>query len=74
MLSNAQQDWVISFAQEIIRINSLSGEEKQVADAIAAKMRSLDYDEVKIDPYGSVIGIRKGSILARASCLMGIWM
>ncbi|MEM5775443.1 MAG: M20/M25/M40 family metallo-hydrolase, partial [Anaerolineaceae bacterium] len=60
MLSAQQQEMVIAFAQEIIRINSLSGQEKAVAEAIAAKMRSLDYDEVQIDPYGSVIGIRRG--------------
>jgi putative selenium metabolism hydrolase len=60
MLSKVQQEMVVSFAQEIIRINSLSGQEKAVAEAIAAQMRALDYDAVTIDPYGSVIGVRKG--------------
>ncbi len=60
MLSKTQQEEVISFAQEIIRINSLSGEEKAVAVAIRAKMQALDYDDVKIDPYGNVIGARAG--------------
>jgi putative selenium metabolism hydrolase len=61
MLSRAQQDEVISFLQEIIRINSLSGEEKQIADAIQSKMRVLDYDDIQVDPYGSVIATRKGA-------------
>ena len=61
MLSKAIQEEVISFAQEIIRINSLSGEEASVAAAIQARMESLDYDEVRVDPYGSVIAIRKGA-------------
>ncbi|MCE5208040.1 MAG: YgeY family selenium metabolism-linked hydrolase [Chloroflexi bacterium] len=60
MLSKAQQDRIVTFAQEIIRINSLSGQEKSVAEAISAKMRALDYDQVSIDPYGSVTATRKG--------------
>lgn len=61
MLSTAKQDEVIAFAQQIIQINSLSGHEQQVAEAIQGKMRSLDYDDVQVDPYGSVIATRMGA-------------
>jgi putative selenium metabolism hydrolase len=60
MLSRSIQEEVVAFAQEIIHINSLSGEEGAVADAIQDKMRSLEYDEIKVDPYGSVIAQRQG--------------
>jgi len=60
MLSKSIQEEVVAFAQEIIRINSLSGEEGAVAAAIQNKMHVLDYDDIKVDPYGSVIAQRHG--------------
>lgn len=45
-----------AFAQELIRIEGLSGQEEAVARAIAAKMEALGYDEVRIDRYGNVLG------------------
>jgi putative selenium metabolism hydrolase len=47
---------LVAFAQELIRIEGLSGQEEAVARAIAAKMETLGYDEVKIDRYGNVLG------------------
>jgi len=61
MLSKPIQEEIVAFAQEIIRINSLSGEEGAIAAAIQKKMRALDYDEITIDSYGSVIAQRKGN-------------
>ena len=60
MLSKAIQEEIITFTQEIVRIKSLSGEEEAVAKVISEKMTSLDYDEVEVDPYGSVIAYRAG--------------
>ena len=39
-------DEVVRTAQELIRIPSMSFEEKEVAEYIAGKMRELAYDEV----------------------------
>src|SRR5512139_1591897 len=47
---------LLAFAQELVRTNSYSGQEEQVARCIAAKMEALGYDEVKIDRYGNVLG------------------
>jgi putative selenium metabolism hydrolase len=50
------RDAVASFLQDIIRIKSLSCEEKQVVERIAEEMRKVGFDEVRIDGLGSVIG------------------
>jgi putative selenium metabolism hydrolase len=47
---------VISFAQELVRIKSYSGQEEEAAKAIAKKMDALGYDCVRIDRLGNVIG------------------
>ena len=47
---------LLSFTQELVRIQSYSGEEEQLAHCIAAKMEALGYDEVQIDRFGNVIG------------------
>ena len=47
---------LLAFAQELVRIQSYSGQEEAVARAIAAKMEALGYDEVRIDSCGSVLG------------------
>lgn len=54
-------DEVVRTAQELIRIPSMSFEEKEVAEYIAGKMRELAYDEVVTDDYGSVFGRMRGS-------------
>jgi putative selenium metabolism hydrolase len=60
-LNRAQQVEVLTFAQEMIRVPGTSGNEGQVASLVSQKMSDLGYDEVHIDPYGSVIGIIEGS-------------
>lgn len=47
---------LLAFAQELVRIQSYSGEEAQVTRCIAAKMQALGYDEVRIDSWGNVVG------------------
>ncbi len=47
---------LLAFAQELVRVESISGQEKQIAHLIAAKMKSLSFDDVIIDPLGSVLG------------------
>lgn len=55
------RDQMIHFCQRLIQTPSLSGEERGVAELMAAEMKGLGYDQVWIDPYGSVIGKIKGS-------------
>lgn len=47
---------LLAFAQDMVRIQSYSGEEEQVARFIAGKMNALGYDEVQIDRFGNVLG------------------
>ena len=54
-------DRLISFARDIVRIPSLSGEEAQVARRIEAEMKMLGYDNVWTDGIGNVIGVLEGA-------------
>lgn len=47
---------VTKFLQDIIRIKSLSCEEKKVVERIADEMRKVGFDEVRVDGLGNVIG------------------
>jgi putative selenium metabolism hydrolase len=47
---------LIRFAQELVRIKSLSGSEGELAKRIEAEMIKLSYDEVFIDSIGNVVG------------------
>ena len=49
-------DDLLAFTQELVRIQSYSGQEEQIARCIASKMEQLGYDEVKIDRFGNVLG------------------
>jgi putative selenium metabolism hydrolase len=50
------RDDLVTFAQELVRIKSISGGEEAVVRHIAAKMNALGYDEVIIDGFGNVVG------------------
>src|SRR5690606_16871345 len=54
------EERLISLAQELIRIPSPSGQERQAALAIERTMKELGFDEVLIDRYGSVTGRIRG--------------
>ncbi len=50
------QQEVIAFTQDLVRIQSFSGQEEEIARFIAAKMQALGFDEVTIDAMGNVLG------------------
>ena len=60
MLDKSIQKETISFAKEIIRVNSPSWHEEGVAELVKQKMQALGYDSVRVDSFGNVIGIRIG--------------
>lgn len=60
-LVSAQRDQMISLAQRLVKLPSLSGQEGAVAEVVLAAMQQLDFDESWLDPAGNVIGIVKGS-------------
>lgn len=49
-------DAMIRFAQDLIRIPSPSGGEADVAARVVREMEALEYDDVRIDEVGNVIG------------------
>ncbi len=53
-------DRAIAFAQDLIRIPSLPGEEGDLARRVVAEMESLGYDEAYTDDVGNVVGVVEG--------------
>lgn len=51
---------MISFAQELLKVKSISGNEKGIADLYINEMEKLGYDEVFRDKYGNVVGLVTG--------------
>ena len=60
MMSGPSFDGAIAFAQDLIRIPSLPGEEGELTRRVVAEMEALGYDEVWTDELGSVVGVVKG--------------
>ena len=60
-LTKDQEQEVILLTQGIVRQPGVSGEEAASAKILARKMKQLEYDEVKIDAYGDVIGVIYGA-------------
>ncbi len=54
-------DDMIAFARRLIRLPSVTGEEKDVADAILSEMKRLDFDDVYRDDAGNIVGIVSGN-------------
>ena len=61
MLNENQSKEVIELCQKLVRIQSYSGEEKQVGETLKEYFEQNGFDEVKVDSYGNVIGIMKGN-------------
>ena len=56
-LAAEMKDDCVKFIQDLIRIPSISGNEKGVADRIMEELNKLGYDKVMRDKYGNVIGM-----------------
>ena len=54
-------DEIVETASQMIRRESISGNEKAMAEYTTEKMKELGYDEVRVDRAGSVIGVMKGT-------------
>ena len=54
-------DRLIAFARDIVRIQSLSGEEGQVSRRIEDEMKALGFDRVWKDSVGNVVGVVEGA-------------
>lgn len=59
-LVSSQRDQIITLAQHLVQLPSLSGDEGAVAEAVLNAMQQLNFDRSWVDPAGNVIGIVKG--------------
>ncbi len=56
MLTPKVETELIDFAQHLVRIKSVSGEEEEIISFIEKKMRDIGYDEITVDSMGNVVG------------------
>lgn len=61
MLSKTREKEIIELCQELLRIQSYSGEEEKVAETLKLYFRKMGYDNVFLDEYGNIIGHLQGS-------------
>jgi putative selenium metabolism hydrolase len=52
---------IIEFLQDLIRQPGTPGKEDGAARAVKAKLDGLDFDDVRVDEYGSVLAVRSGT-------------
>ncbi len=55
-LSEQYRDYTAENLSRLIKIKSLSGEEKQVQQEVMRQMQEAGFDEVKMDELGNVLG------------------
>ncbi|MDR1835823.1 MAG: M20/M25/M40 family metallo-hydrolase [Fusobacteriaceae bacterium] len=60
-LADKYYDEILKTASDMLKIPSVSGNEKDMAEYTFRKMRELGYDDVRFDRVGNVIGLMKGS-------------
>jgi putative selenium metabolism hydrolase len=60
-MSSGTEARTIAFCQELVRLESLSGDEQAVAEAVEREMRARGYDDVGRDELGSVVGVVRGT-------------
>ncbi len=70
-VTDAQFASCLRFAQELVQLPSLPGQEEAVARRVEAEMQRLGYDQVWIDGAGNVVGLvageeRGGAVLLNA--------
>ncbi|HCE43906.1 MAG TPA: hypothetical protein DET40_10195 [Lentisphaeria bacterium] len=58
--NEAMKDEVKDFTQELVRITSISLDEKKAAEFICGKMKELGYDDSFIDDAGNAVGVIRG--------------
>ena len=55
-LANGDRVQLTSFLQDIVRIPSVSGKEREVAERIGAEMKAVGFQDVWADQVGSIVG------------------
>ncbi len=56
LLTPEQSQELIEFTQNLVRLKSYSGQEEEIIKFIQQKMLALEFDEVRIDAMGNLLG------------------
>ncbi|MFQ9614565.1 MAG: M20/M25/M40 family metallo-hydrolase, partial [Clostridium butyricum] len=59
-MENNKKEELIKLCQDIIKIQSYSGNEGKLVEFLEKKMKECGFDDVIVDKYGSIIGKIKG--------------
>lgn len=60
-MDKSRKEKLIKLCQDVIKIQSYSGNEGNVVKCIEENMKAIGFDEVIVDKYGSIIGKIKGN-------------
>ncbi|MFQ5744729.1 MAG: YgeY family selenium metabolism-linked hydrolase [Acidobacteriota bacterium] len=55
-----EEQSLVEFTRELVRTPSVLGDEGEMAERVAAKMRELGFDSVEIDDAGNAVGVVAG--------------
>ncbi len=61
MWNEKREEQVKELCRELVRNESISGNEKAAVECLSEFMKSVGYDSVNIDKYGSLVGCIKGN-------------
>lgn len=61
MLTTERENAVVALCRALVQQQSYSGHEDGAAAVLAANMKAMGFDEVRMDRYGNVIGCIRGS-------------
>ncbi len=56
-LTADRKQQVVEIARDLVRAKSLAGQESAAAQVVVNAMRALNYDDVRVDALGNVIGV-----------------
>jgi putative selenium metabolism hydrolase len=65
------KDDVVRFTREMVRIQSYTGKEKELAECILQKLQEFDVDDAFIDGIGNVVGLIRGDATGPTVMLNG---
>ena len=56
MLSTDRRQSIVDLTRDLVRVKSLAGQEREVAQVVIAAMQALGYNKIDVDALGNVVG------------------
>ena len=56
LLTPKKEAELIGFAQDLVRIKSMTGDEEEIITVLEKKMTDIGYDEITVDAMGNLVG------------------